>query len=121
MGFDSHKDRRFFFFRSVHTVSRVHLASYPLGTGVDLSGGKAPRREADHPLPSSAEFKNGGAIPPFPICLHGIIITGTTLPFYYFYIMHGLEMRRGPTTVALGVRTKQCNVSILLQIIYSAL
>jgi hypothetical protein len=27
---------------------------------------KRPVREADHSLPSSAEVKNGGAIPPFP-------------------------------------------------------
>jgi hypothetical protein len=30
-------------------------------------------READHSPPSSAEVKNGGAIPPLPICLYGIV------------------------------------------------
>jgi hypothetical protein len=29
-------------------------------------GGKRPGREADHSSPSSAEVKNGGAIPPLP-------------------------------------------------------
>jgi hypothetical protein len=35
---------------------------------------KATGREADHPLPSSAEVKNGGAIPPFLIRLHGAVL-----------------------------------------------
>jgi hypothetical protein len=35
----------------------AHLASYLIGTG-------RPFPEADHSLPSSAEIKNGGAIPP---------------------------------------------------------
>jgi hypothetical protein len=42
-------------------------------------------READHSRPSSAEVKNGGAIPPLPIRLHGVVLnwlsTGTTLYF----------------------------------------
>jgi hypothetical protein len=32
-----------------------------------------PEGEADHSSPSSAEIKNGGAIPPFPIYFHGVI------------------------------------------------
>jgi hypothetical protein len=37
------------------------LGYYPTGTGVEPQ-----RREADHSPPSSAEVKNGGAIPPLP-------------------------------------------------------
>jgi hypothetical protein len=48
---------------------------------------------ADHVPPSIAVDKNGGAIPPFPICLHGVVFkylsTGTNLNFY------------GPTIAAL--------------------
>jgi hypothetical protein len=31
-------------------------------------------READHSHPSTAEVKNGGAIPPLPIRLHDIVL-----------------------------------------------
>jgi hypothetical protein len=31
-------------------------------------------RQADHPRPSSAEVKNGGAIPSLPICLYVIVL-----------------------------------------------
>jgi hypothetical protein len=31
-----------------------------------------PGRESDHSSSSIAEGKNGGAIPPLPICRHGI-------------------------------------------------
>jgi hypothetical protein len=41
-------------------------------SGVKL---KRPGREADHSPSSSAEVKNGGAIPPLPICLHGIAVS----------------------------------------------
>jgi hypothetical protein len=37
-------------------------------------GVKRPGREADHSPPSSAEVKNGGAIPPLPIHLHGMVL-----------------------------------------------
>jgi hypothetical protein len=33
-----------------------------------------PVCEADHSPLFSAEVKNDGAIPPFPICLHGIVL-----------------------------------------------
>jgi hypothetical protein len=42
----------------VQTGSGAHPASYPMGTGVPLPGGKArPGRDADHSTPSSAEVK----------------------------------------------------------------
>jgi hypothetical protein len=51
---------------SIHTDSGANPASYTMGTGGPLPAIKRPEREADHPLPSSAEVKNGGAIPPLP-------------------------------------------------------
>jgi hypothetical protein len=46
---------------------------------------KRQGREADRSPPSGAEVKKGGAIPPHPICLHGIVFnklrTGTALPY----------------------------------------
>jgi hypothetical protein len=50
----------FSLFHSVHTGSGAHLASYPKGIGGTFLGGKA-----DLSPPSSAQVKNGGAIPPF--------------------------------------------------------
>jgi hypothetical protein len=46
--------------------SGAHPASYPMGTGGFSPGVKRPGREADHSLPSIAEVKNDGAIPPLP-------------------------------------------------------
>jgi hypothetical protein len=34
---------------------------------------KRPGREADYLTPDSVEVKNGGAVPPFPIRLHGVV------------------------------------------------
>jgi hypothetical protein len=39
---------------------------HPMGAGGDFPGGKAAGREANHLPPTSAEVKNGGAIPPLP-------------------------------------------------------
>jgi hypothetical protein len=43
-------------------------------TGPVSPGETHPEREADHSPPSSAEIKNGGAIPPLPIRLHGLVL-----------------------------------------------
>jgi hypothetical protein len=37
-------------------------------------GVKQPGREADHSIPTSAEVKNGGATPQFPIRLRGAVL-----------------------------------------------
>jgi hypothetical protein len=37
-------------------------------------GEKRQEREADHSPPSTAEVKNGGAIPPLPICINGEVL-----------------------------------------------
>jgi hypothetical protein len=46
--------------------SGAHPATYPMGTGGSFPGSKAAGREDDHSSLSSAEVKNGGAIPPLP-------------------------------------------------------
>jgi hypothetical protein len=51
-------------FHGIQTSSGAHPASYPMGTGGSFPGVKWQGHEADHSLPSSAEVKNGGAIPP---------------------------------------------------------
>jgi hypothetical protein len=58
------------------------------GGGLSL-GVKRPGHETDHSPPSSAEVKNGGAIPPLP-CMSprlNSLSTGTTLPFTFTFII----------------------------------
>jgi hypothetical protein len=54
----------------VSTASRpaLGLTQFPVQwmSGALSVGAKQPGCEADHSPPSSAEVKNGGAIPPFP-------------------------------------------------------
>jgi hypothetical protein len=46
--------------------------SYTMGFGGVLSQAiKRPGRKTNHSLSSSIEVKNGGTIPPLPICLQG--------------------------------------------------
>jgi hypothetical protein len=76
---------------SVQTNSGAHPASYPMGTrGSFPQRGTRQGRVADHSPPCSAEVKKGGAIPPFPPHLHGIVLnslrTGTTLPSYLIFV-----------------------------------
>jgi hypothetical protein len=53
-------------------------AFYPMGTGRAVSSGvKRQGREADHSSKTSAEIKNGGAIPPFSSYLHNIMLNYT--------------------------------------------
>jgi hypothetical protein len=65
-GFDSRQGRDISLLYSVQTGSEAHPASYPMGTGTNFKGVKRPERKADHSHPSSAEVKNGGAIPSLP-------------------------------------------------------
>jgi hypothetical protein len=75
----------FFLLHSVQTGCGARPVSYPMGTGGFSRGAKRQGREADHSLPSSAEVKNGGAIPLLPIRLHGVVLNylsqETDLPF----------------------------------------
>jgi hypothetical protein len=45
-----------------------------MGTGSFSPELKRLGREADHSPPSGAKIKNGGAIPPLPIILHGVVL-----------------------------------------------
>jgi hypothetical protein len=56
----------FFSLYSVQIDYGVHSAPYSIGTRCSFLGVQRPRREADHSPPSTAEVKNGGAIPPLP-------------------------------------------------------
>jgi hypothetical protein len=51
---------------SVQTGSVAHSASYAMDTGAPFPEVKRPGREANHSPASSAEVKNGGAVPPQP-------------------------------------------------------
>jgi hypothetical protein len=54
-------------FYNVQTGCGARAVSYPIVTGRYFRAGvKRTVREPDHSPPSSAEFKNGGAIPPLP-------------------------------------------------------
>jgi hypothetical protein len=44
-----------------------------MGIGVVILGKKRQGREANFSLPSSAEAKNGGAIPPLSVSLHSVV------------------------------------------------
>jgi hypothetical protein len=51
---------------SVQTGSGTQPDSCRMGNGCSFPGVKRPGREADYTPPSSAEVKNGGAVPPLP-------------------------------------------------------
>jgi hypothetical protein len=82
--------------------------------GVKLLG-----READYSLPSSAEVKNGGAIPPFPSTSSWLVLnwssTATTLPFYFtviinlvlYWEMPEVRLERCPSSRYVAVLLKQ--------------
>jgi hypothetical protein len=65
-GFDSWQGREIFLYSSIQADSGVQPASYPMGTSGPSLGIKRPGRETEHSPPTSAEVKNGGAIPPVP-------------------------------------------------------
>jgi hypothetical protein len=48
--------------------------SYPMAILALSQGVKLPGREVDHSPQSSPEAKNGGAMPPPPVCFHGIVL-----------------------------------------------
>jgi hypothetical protein len=58
--------RDFPLFHSIQTGSGANTASYPVGIGALSPGVKRSGHEADNSPPSSAEVKNGGAIPSLP-------------------------------------------------------
>jgi hypothetical protein len=56
------------------TASGDHATSCPIGTVGPFLEVKLPGREADHSPPCGTEVKNGGALPPFLICLCGRVL-----------------------------------------------
>jgi hypothetical protein len=59
----------------------AHSASYTIVTGGcfprskgEEAGVKQQRHEGDHSSPSRTKVKNGGAIVPLPIYLHGMVL-----------------------------------------------
>jgi hypothetical protein len=67
----------------VQTVSEAHPASYPMGTGGPVPGGKERSgRDADHSPPSSGRCQVwAGALPPLPPCAF-MTCSGTPLLFH---------------------------------------
>jgi hypothetical protein len=59
---------------SVQTGSGENPASYTVDTRDVSPGVTRLGREADGSPLSNAEVKNGKAIPPLPMCLHGIML-----------------------------------------------
>jgi hypothetical protein len=51
------------------TQPPVQCVAEPLSQGV-----KPPGHDAEHSPPSSVKIKNGGAIPPLPTHLHGVML-----------------------------------------------
>jgi hypothetical protein len=68
--------QKFLLFHAVQTSSRVHPASYQMGTRGFFRGVKQLGRDADHSPPTSAEVKKTWiyASPPPQICLHGVVL-----------------------------------------------
>jgi hypothetical protein len=65
-GIDSRRGQETFLHKD-QAGSGAHPASYTMGTEAVPPGVKRQGREADHSPPSSAQVKNGGAIPPLPL------------------------------------------------------
>jgi hypothetical protein len=63
------REKGFSLLYSVQTGSGAHERLLSNGYWDSFPGGKS-----DHSPPSSAEVKNGGAIPTFPLRLHGIML-----------------------------------------------
>jgi hypothetical protein len=73
-GFYSQRGHDFSLLHSFKTGSGAHPASHKILPGALYPEAKRLGRDADHSLPSNAEVTNGGAIPPLPIRLHGVLL-----------------------------------------------
>jgi hypothetical protein len=82
--FISGRGRDFCLPHQIQTGPGTHASYYPTGTGALSPGVKWLGREADQSPPSSAEVKKTGAVPTFPLRVHGMVLnelnTRTTLP-----------------------------------------
>jgi hypothetical protein len=72
---DIQQRQDFSLLHSVHTISGVHPASYPIDTRSFFSGVKWQGCNADNPPPASVEVKNGRPIPLLPMHLQGVVFT----------------------------------------------
>jgi hypothetical protein len=59
---------------NIQTDSGAHPASYSVGASADSMGVMGQGHESDHSPPSTAEVKNGGAIPSLHIHLHCMVL-----------------------------------------------
>jgi hypothetical protein len=75
-GWGSIPGRGKIFLFSIGAKSALRPTQIPMQweLGVTSQGVKQPGHETDHSLPTSTEVKNGGAIPPLPLCLHGRVL-----------------------------------------------
>jgi hypothetical protein len=75
---------------TIQTSFEAYQATCTMGTGGSLLRARRPRREADRSPQYNVEVKNGGAIPPLPLHLHGMILnqsrTRKTLLFKATYL-----------------------------------
>jgi len=70
------KGKIFSLYHRVQTGSEAHPASYPLDTRSPFPDGKAPARESNHSLPSSAVDKNAWSFTSTPtIHIHGVMLS----------------------------------------------
>jgi hypothetical protein len=79
---------RLLLLHSIQIGSDAHPASYPMGTEGFSPGVKQPGREANNSPPSSTEVKNGGAIPPLPICHHGVMLNKLSTGTNVLYLLY---------------------------------
>lgn len=81
LGFDSQQGKEILLYSTAFIPalgpmqSGIYLVQWVLSLGV-----KQVRCVADSSPRSSAKVKKEGAKPPFPICLPGVVLKGTTLP-----------------------------------------
>jgi hypothetical protein len=67
-------ERDFSVVSNVQTGYGAYPASYTMGSWGCFPGVKWQGHEADHSLSSNAEVKNGGAMLPFFICRHVMVL-----------------------------------------------
>jgi hypothetical protein len=80
-------------FYSAQTGSGYLSAAYPIGTGIFLAEVKQPGCKPDHLPLSSNEVKNGGAIPPLPTCVYGVVLNCLkALPYLYILYMYYISV-----------------------------
>jgi hypothetical protein len=72
--FDFRQGQEIFLFSVASGVLGPTEPEIQLLQGVLFPGVKRKKREDDYSPAPTAEVKNGGAIPPLPLCLHGTVL-----------------------------------------------